>query len=158
MHLKGSPNKAIIEHLGVAKSTLKTWIRKHRNDDPFWIPTRKQLEQPPLRGCKVADVRNVLERLDAGQSSSQIQRETGHARCSIRSWRLNPQFREATLEFDPSMSYDDTDLIDRAVVAHSLCHESSVAERFALLAAVVGFESDSEPRLRFGKGRQFREA
>lgn len=105
----------------------------------------------------MGDIRRTLEILDAGGSLRGTAKITGHDRTTVRHWRDDPRFREATLEFDPSMSYDDTDLIDRAVVAHSLCHESSVAERFALLAAVVGFESDSEPRVRFGKGRHIKE-
>jgi hypothetical protein len=77
--------------------------------------------------------------MDEGTPLKQISRDTGHHRSTIRRWRDDPSYREATYEYDPEFTYDQDDLMDRAVVAHHLCTETpDRGERAALLMAVIG--------------------
>lgn len=126
----GVPRIVVCEELGLKKGTLWSWIDRDKKNQPI-----RELDS---RKCRVKDVRRVCDLLDEGYSLKAVGRITGRDRCTLRKWRDDPRFREATLEFDPCMTYDDTDLLDRATVAHHLCHESSTSERWALLAAVVG--------------------
>lgn len=134
----------MLARLDLKKSTLATWVRKHRGNDPFWVPTPRERTQPPAR-CKVGDVRTVLRMVDEGMTHTQIRQETGHDRQTLRRWRDDPRYREATMEYDPAFRYDYSDLMDRATVAQHLCTETPhVGERFDLLMAAVGAPSEHD--------------
>lgn len=141
----GVPRVLIREQLGIAKSTLRTWISKHRKGEQFWIP-KAHLDRTPAR---VGDVRKVLSMVDGelldddsrGPTTpiKQIERDTGRTVQTIRRWRDEPQYREATFEYDEAFEYDYDDLLDRAVVAQHLCSLTpDIGERLDLLMAVVG--------------------
>jgi hypothetical protein len=118
---------------------LKTWIRKQRRGDPFWEPSDRQIQDRPKRAYKVGDIRKVCDLLDEGVSIRQIERDTGYTRQTIKRWRDEPVYREATYEYNYRFTYSENDLLDRAVVAHSLCTQTeSPVDRLDLLCAVVG--------------------
>lgn len=85
--------------------------------------------------------------LDQGVSVSYAAREMKVLRESVRRWRDDPTYREATYEYNPDFNYDINDLTDRAVVAHALCRaEPNPDERLDLMLAVVGLHVEDEPR------------
>lgn len=154
----GKPVPEILERYEIHRSTLAAWVRQRRLSDPDWMPIPGKLARPSMTGCKVAQVRRVLQLLDKGKSPSQIERMTPHSRQTIRDWRDYEQFREATLEYDSSMVYSADDLMDRAVVAQHLCSQTrDVGERMDLLMAIVGFDSGYEPLVKHGYGRALKE-
>lgn len=78
---------------------------------------------------------------------------TGFDTRTLIRWRDKPQYREATFEFNPVMSYNHEDLMDRAVVAQHLCSETSCRdERLELVFAVVGkhVQVEAKSRPKFG--------
>lgn len=147
MLLDGIPTPIVSEQLGIVEQTLNRWHREQKKTQPGYEP------QPVCHpnACRVGEVRRILSMLDEGMSVKRIERETTHTRQTIRRWRDDPRFRDATFEYDPNFNYDHTDLEDRAVVAHHLCTQTTdVGERLDLVMAVagVGVETDkfSVPR------------
>lgn len=144
----GVPRSVVTEELGVKKSTLKTWLYKERNSDPFWEPSVKhpmERQAPVLSGRTVADVREVLGMLDSGLTYYGVHAKTGYDLYDIRRWYRDPRYREATLEYDDAFVYDHEDLLDRAVVAQHLCSLAPhVDERLDLLMAAVGFGDSTD--------------
>lgn len=105
----------------------------------------------------MGEVRRILEMIDSGTSLREVERASGHSRCTLRAWRDDPRYRDATFEFNPAFTYDHTDLLDRATVAQHLCSETPlVEERLDLLSAVIGDTYDIEPDIR-GYGRAIKE-
>lgn len=151
----GESRDLVCKDLGVKKVTLEKWISQEKRTNPGKIP---DFVMPALQNAKVGDVRIVLRMLDEGAALNAVHRETGVDRQTIRRWRDNPKYREATLEFDPSFPYDHTDLFDRNVVAQHLASQTTdVGERLDLLMAAVGFGDDvddfSVPTGRNTRGR-----
>lgn len=150
----GVSRELVSKDLGVKTVTLDKWIASDRKAYPGRIPS---VAHPALHNSTVGDVRSVLRRLDEGEAVHAIHKETGLTRQTIRRWRDDPKYREATLEFDPSFPYDHTDLYDRAVVAQHLCRQTTdPGERLDLLmAAVSTIEIDefSVPTGRNTRGR-----
>lgn len=132
----GVSRAQILGQFGLNKNTLAGWVRQERKKDPLWVSTTRLQN---TRGHKVGHVRQALRMLDEGVPLKRVERVTGHTCKTLRRWRDEPRYREATLEYDPLFTYDHTDLMDRAVVAHRLCAETrNVGERLDLLMAVIG--------------------
>lgn len=88
--------------------------------------------------------------LDAGIPLKQVARETGVYRNTIRKWLNEPKRYEATMEYDPTYTYDINDLMDRATVAQYLCSQvraegrylDGKAERLEILFAAIDYPGD----------------
>lgn len=143
----GESKDLICKDLGVKRVTLDKWLKAERVANPGRIP---RFPMPPLKNNKVGDVRILLRMLDGellkddtrspGMSLRAVHQETGVDRQTIRRWRDDPKYREATLEYDPSFPYSIDDLLDRATVAQHLASQTTdVGERLDLLMAAVGF-------------------
>lgn len=130
----------VSKDLGVKRVTLDKWISAERISNPDRIP---EYRPAALQNAKVGDVRIVLRMLDEGLPLKQISRETGVDRQTMRRWRDDPRYREATLEYDADFPYDHNDILDRAVVAHHLCTLTpDPMERLDLLMAAVGSDDN----------------
>lgn len=122
----GYPQKDICAELGVTIGTLTTWVK--RADLP-----RKR------RTYLVSHIRELLADLDAGTPIKVLSKQTGVNRATIRRWRDDPRFRNATFEYDEDFDYDDDDLADRSVVAHHLCTLTlDLTERLEMVLASAG--------------------
>jgi DNA invertase Pin-like site-specific DNA recombinase len=134
----------IAKDLGLYKGIVEKWIelaRKEQGSDqiPYAVP-------PPLiGGKKVSDVRDVLEMIDEGTPLSHAARGHKITRGTAYRWILEPKYRDATFEYDPTFPYDYEDITDRAVVAQHLCTQTTdIGERLDLLFAVLGTEQETD--------------
>jgi transposase-like protein len=121
---EGVPRKELREQYGIATSTLANWV--------------SQAAPGHIRGGEptVAEIRGILAQHDAGETD--ITRLSSRRAETIQNWIEDPKFREATFEYDPSMTYDYYDLIDRSIVAHHLCTETDcVSDRIDILEALT---------------------
>ncbi len=133
----------IQQELGVGRTTLWRWSTEEKT--------------PQTRGVlKVSQIRAFRDRLAEGVPLKQLSRETGYGRRILRRCRDDERFAEATFEYDPVFEYDETDLLDRAVVAHHLCREATPGERLDLLFAVIADQDPIEPVTKAGYGRKLR--
>lgn len=142
---EGMSRVAVRELYGIKRQTLEFWLRKERDGQEF--------SDHPAWRCKVGDVRKACALLDEGFSVQEVSHQTGHTAQTIRRWKNDPKFREATFEYDAAMRYDETDLLDRATVAQYLCIEASPSERLNLLFAVVGDQEIIDAPEKRGYGR-----
>jgi hypothetical protein len=139
MITEGKSRSLVEKTLNIKKGTLHNWIRKERWSNPESVPAPQP--QNVLRLGKVKTVRSVLSMVDDGTSLHEITRRTGIDRQTVRRWRDDPRYREATYEYDELFPYDEDDLVDRSIVAQHLCTQTPDPwERLALLMAVVGLD------------------
>lgn len=149
----GMERQEVCTILGLHRSTLFTWVSKKEQGEDFWEPA----ETKPPGKATVSDVRRCCDLLDYGFRLTEVQRMTGFDTRTLIRWRDKPQYREATFEFNPVMSYNHEDLMDRAVVAQHLCHDCGRDERLELLFAVVGIGIEREPFSRPRWGSRLKE-
>lgn len=139
MYDAGLTRREIRKRLGVSTSLLACWLRRGEG---------ARIDRAEHR---VGDVRKALDMMEGRPEDGvrpiplrETTAKTRITRQTLRRWRDEPRFRNATYEYDPAFEYDPNDLLDRATIAADLCKTSdSVGERFdIMLAAIDGFQPD----------------
>jgi uncharacterized protein YueI len=153
MHAAGFKAKYICEELGIKPGTLSAWVKREKRPKS----QRKYL---------VSHYREVLEDLDSGMTVNEVQRQTRLNKETIRRWRDDPRYREATFEYNDEFDYDAEDATDRSVVAQYLCNTTlDLVERLEYMFASAGVttevqddnSTDHKPRY-YTKGNRGRQA
>jgi hypothetical protein len=157
---QGMERKEIIALHGVSYAKLDQWIKAHvRGTESFSPVVTKRRPGRGITRCYVSAIRRSLAILDIGGSVSYAAWELGVPRTTIRRWRDDPAYREATFEHNPDFNYNPDDLTDRSIVAHALCRvEPNPDERLDMVLAIVGLHRVDDPKESYRQSKQMKGA